>query len=589
MFNHFKSVCFFLQLLFISIDSFSQADSKALWVRYSCGYNNGLNKMRGDLIPNAICSDSFSNVYNIGTLSGEYFILDTSIIKISNKRIFVNKFTSKGNRIWTRYIQSKSLNSEIRIKGMKSDLNGNLYIIGSVDAKGDSIYMMPNWYKINNAFIAKFDSNWVNLWCMTVEGDLTQPSSMDFTDLSVGGYVYACGNSSIGRFKINGRNYYNPQKSNAFVVALNPYTGKIINGSLIDTGSVNTINSIHVNGYLNVFTTGEIISSKSGAFIAGSLSVKYIPSQVNSYVLKMANVFRPVKLMHAVTYLNGNGATGDGIRGFNYLSIDKDQNIYVAGNLSGDSTVIENVKINSKSNKDNHYKQDIYLTKIDSDGSVVWIKSLYSDGMDLITDLEGDANGDLLLSVGSDLNGVSGLIVQDDTILQGHAGLVRMNSKGEVIHVKTLQLKNYPKAIAYGRNSTFYVTGEGVDFNTYYDSISIINCENENGNPSDSNMYIVGFKGNINSNELSSVNFNISPYYIFPNPSYDKLTIRGNGFEQVEIFVCLYDDVGKVAFKCELGVKLGSNIDISDLNTGVYNMVIETRNGEIYNHRILKF
>lgn len=579
-----------LILLLLSLNLSSQIKSKAIWERHSCGYNNGINTYNGDLISSAVCADSYGNVYNTGNLSGSFLTIDTSIISIGKNKAFINKFTSKGKRIWTKFIQSSSINVVINITKIKTDENGDIYICGSANCINDSIFMAPNWYKINNGFIAKFDANMNNLWCTIVNGPKNNTSNLHFNDLNIQGYIYCCGNATFGNFKFGNWTLTNPQSKNAFVTALNKYNGEVMKARLIDTGSVNTVYSIFTNKYLNCYIVGEVISSKTGYFKPGSDSIYLTPNAINSYVLKMANVFRPIWLKKGITYQGSSSIQNSEIKCLKHISIDKNENIYVAGNNNGDSFKIESLSFKNRVSTNGNYKQDFYVSKFNKEGEIKWLKHFGSNGTDFITDLICDPNGNLLISCGSENNSTYGIVVNLDTIKQRHGGLIKLDSNGDVIFVKTLQEYKYPKAISFGNDSSFYLTGTGINFNNPYDSITIGYCEHPNGTPSYSNMYIVKFE-DYTSKNISKITKSLNPHSslsIFPNPTTNIIEFKSINNDNLSLKISIYNTLGQLILTLTISDETEKVLDISFLEPGVYSFKITNEKGQISENKIIK-
>ena len=70
---------------------------------------------------------------------------------------------------------------------------------------------------------------------------------------------------------------------------------------------------------------------------------------------------------------------------------------------------------------------------------------------------------------------------------------------------------------------------------------------------------------------------------MFPNPSFDNINFSYNN---KVMSVQISNQMGQTVLYKDLNTKTGT-IDLSDLNTGIYNIVFETESG-IVNQRIIK-
>jgi hypothetical protein len=131
-------------------------------------------------------TDSLENVYKVGTFSGTTD-LDPSLNLVNAVAngwadIYINKYSSSGNFIWGKTINSAVLNS---VLGMNTDSAGNTYIIGGFvgtvdfDPSGGiaNLTSRPNLF---DTFIAKYDSNGNYLWVKLIIGSFKASKTIDF-------------------------------------------------------------------------------------------------------------------------------------------------------------------------------------------------------------------------------------------------------------------------------------------------------------------------------------------------------------------------------------------------------------------------
>ncbi len=74
-------------------------------------------------------------------------------------------------------------------------------------------------------------------------------------------------------------------------------------------------------------------------------------------------------------------------------------------------------------------------------------------------------------------------------------------------------------------------------------------------------------------------------YVIYPNPTADKITIKADAI--VTAKVALIDMSGRIVFESNFGGKSEESIDMTNLNTGIYQLMIQTAEGTTF-RRVMK-
>lgn len=147
-----------------------------------------------------VTTDRFGNVYVCGELHGYAW-------PSSAGKIFLAKYSTAGNLDW--FDSTKTVTSATFTNDMRSDANGNIYIIGSFFGviTFDSIQMLDAGNREANTYIAKFSSNGTNLWLQKAGGGggYCGGSGIDVDDSSncyVTGFYR--GEISLGAFNLSG-------------------------------------------------------------------------------------------------------------------------------------------------------------------------------------------------------------------------------------------------------------------------------------------------------------------------------------------------------------------------------------------------
>lgn len=449
----------------------AQEIPSALWLRHTCGYTNGINLLGGDVWGNSVCVDNIGNSYNSGSFNGYWFVMDT-IIEMNNNRFYINKYNSKGERIWTAKAKGTTINSIMTSSRMKCDDLGNIYVCGTFSAD-DSVFMAPNWYPVGSGYIAKYDSNGNNLWCRFIPKSGT--SSISFNDMALAnGYIYICGIMSFGSQTFGEFSFLSTTSQNGIVAKLD-FNGNILAARQLDTGSVNEIHGIEVSPLTNdVFIVGQYISTD---LTVDNQIVSYTPNAQNSFIIKLDESLKMLWAKKCNTFLHANQTVGSSITCLKRIEIDKYDNIYIAANGNGDSTVIGSLSFNHRISPNSSYAQDIFIAKLNSNGQDIWLRHGGSDGMDELNDIVVDQWGNSILSVYSSQQSKSGLIFGKDTIKQWHGGLVKYDINGNLLYTLKLQEARSLKALAMSNDSVFYGTGNGFNPGLPYANLSINQCE----------------------------------------------------------------------------------------------------------------
>jgi hypothetical protein len=342
----------------------------------------------------------------------------------------------------------------------------------------------------------------------------------------VNGALYVCGTMGFGTQSFGSFSFNSTQSQNGIVAKID-LNGNILHAEQLDPNSVNEIHGIEVSKNTDeIYLVGQhILSTLSvdGQTLAPTLNAQ------NSYIIKMNGSFTALWAKKCVTYLHLNQTVGSSVSCLSRIEIDKFDNIYVTASGNGDSTVIGSLAFNHRISPNNSYAQDIYIAKLNSSGQEIWLKNGGSDGMDIVTDLATDEWGNSILSVYSSSQSVSGLIFGSDTIPQWHGGLVKYDSFGNLLYTQKLQEARTLQALALGKDSVFYGTGNGFNPGLPYINLSITQCEDTvNGyyNPP-YKMVMAKFYDDTSvftsvPSDESSGRFNVKA---FPNPAFDQIRV----------------------------------------------------------------
>jgi len=414
-----KSILLFSAICFICNISYSQAP-EWIWAKSAIG--------SGDDQAQSIAVDASGNSYVAGgyaspTLTFGSSTLSNAFANNGNNAIFLTKYDANGNVLWAK--SAGGLISD-EIKSIAVDALGNIYVTGhfccTIIFDSDTL---TNIHTGNDdIFLAKYDSNGNVIWAKSAGGYGLDYSG--FIALDTNGNAYWSGgfygsninfdtitltnigysNFFLAKYDANGNvkwaknasGYAQTATSVAADVFGNIYLVGVFIGSYINFDSITLINHGYTNSYTNdIFfakydTNGNVLWAKS----VGGIQRDIVNSVVVDYSanIYMTGSFNSSTITFDSTILTNAGAGAEDIFLAKYdaygnvlwaksagginsdvansIAVDALGNTYITGHfenhtLAFDSTIITNLT------SDGH--TDIFLTKYDAGGNVLWAKS----------------------------------------------------------------------------------------------------------------------------------------------------------------------------------------------------------------------
>jgi len=274
----------------------------------------------------AITVDSSNNVFVTGTTYGE---LDGNT-NLGQSDAYVIKYSSSGNRIWTR--QAGSVLNDI-VTDIVSDNMGNIYITGYTYGGFDgNTYLGGD----TDAFLAKYDSSGTKQWTKQIG-----TSALDYSNgivCDTNGNIYITG-FTAGTIDGN----VNPGGNDIFFAKFDTFGNKqwikqfgTLKNDVAYDIAIDTMDNVYITGFTNSELDGNANIGNNDIFL-----VKY-DSLGNKQWTKQF----------------GTSTVDEGKK----IVIDKYNNIYISGFTYG------GFGGNSIGNNDN------YLVKCDLQGNIQWIR-----------------------------------------------------------------------------------------------------------------------------------------------------------------------------------------------------------------------
>jgi hypothetical protein len=395
--------------------------------------NNRISQLgtTGNDLSLATGTDSAGNVYISGTTTGSLFRTNQGFTDA-----WLAKYDSNGNQIWGRQLGSSGDESNF---AMVTDKDGNSYMAG-----GTSGNLFGTKQTDSDVWVAKYDTNGNQVWGRQFSAGGFSSGAFGL-DLDPAGNVYLSGieinsnqrtdifnfavedNSWVSKFDNNGNQQWTTLIKNpsaTFPFDITPFFDECYDLAVDNNG-----NSIAVG-----WTQGLVQESDPSRQL-----LKY-----DAWVSKVDTTGK-------IQWLQQLGSTNQGLDFAWGVDTDSKGNIYVTGWTTGD--------IGTKIGKKGIGGRDIWITKLNPDGSQVWAKQFGSpddDGM-YLSDMQIDDKDNIFLI--GESNGKLGKGQKDESY---NAWVARFDTDGNNKWVQQFGSKNnldYPIGITTNATGSLYVTG----------------------------------------------------------------------------------------------------------------------------------
>jgi hypothetical protein len=389
----------------------------------------------GDDQGNSLQVDSSGNVYSTGTFSGTVDFdpgVDVSNLTSAagSNDVFISKLNSNGDFVWAKRFGGTSVEQGF---SLQVDSSGNVYSTGTFQGTVD----FDPGVDVSNltsagsfdVFISKLNSDGSFAWAKSFGGTGSEQGNSLQVDSS--GNVYSTGFfSGTADFDPGAEvsNLTSAGSGDVFISKLNSngdfVWAKSVGGTGLEQGR-----SLQVDSSGNVYSTG---------FFQGT--VDFDPGASVSNLTSAAGSFDVF-----ISKLNSNGDLvwaksfgGTGSDSGSSLQVDSSGNVYSTGSFQG--TVDFNPD-GGVSNLTSAGSDDVFISKLNSNGDLVWAKSFGGTGSDWGSSLQVDSSGNVY-STGSfqgtvDFNpdgGVSNLTSAGS----GDVFISKLNSDGSFAWAKSV-------------------------------------------------------------------------------------------------------------------------------------------------------
>ncbi len=357
----------------------SDAFGNLIWVKSIGGFEHIVGK--------SIVVDENENVYLTGFFLGEVdFDPGNGVYSLSNPGAFISAFICKldqnGHFVWANKLEGYHWDEGYDIK---LDSEGNVYTTGffggTVDFDpGPAVHFITAHGNFNG-FISKLDKDGHFLWAKS----LSNESIIGITDLAIddSGNLYLTGEFDKTADFDPGPDVYNLTSNNIrdiFLCKLDDQGDFVwaynVGGSGQDSGGAIAFNNGHI------YITGafrDTVDFDPGPGISSLISLDAYNCYISKY--DTDGNFKWVKSISEADASYGGS-----------LVVDHMNNIYVTGSFTG----VANFNMGFGGPKlPSAGKQDVFISKYDPDGNVLWAGTMGGLEVDLANAIECDQSGDV--------------------------------------------------------------------------------------------------------------------------------------------------------------------------------------------------
>lgn len=346
-------------------------------------WSSSLGSKSGDIIRQVAVGPQ-GTIYSIGRYADTAYISPGSTGPVLPHLIndfFIQKMDASGNLLWVKGMGSNKQDDALC---MSVDDTGNVYITGyfqdTLDCDpGNSVYnLTPTVFAGLDAFLIKLDPNGNFLWANKLGG--TEFENGDFVGVDSFGFVYMAG-YTFGTMDMDPgpgtANIITAGNNDIFIIKFNA-SGKYIWGRRMGGTGVDIPQAGYIDKAGNIYTTGYFQSS-----------VDFNPG-IGTYTLTSAgqeDVF--------ISKLDSSGnfvfvrSLGGTLKDYGYsIHVDVAENIYTTGYFQGTSDFLPGT---GAYNLVSAGGQDVFVSKLNSQGNFEWAKRVGSTGNDLAMSVKTDA------------------------------------------------------------------------------------------------------------------------------------------------------------------------------------------------------
>ncbi len=325
----------------------------------------------------SISSDANGNTYVTGLFFSPTLVFDAITLTNTDSTgntsdFYIAKFNADGDVLWAKSASGSTFDEGVSV-GV--DGNGNAYVTGNYSSPtitfgSNTLASTTTSEGVFDVFLVKYDTAGNVIWAKTAGGDMYDVAKSIYVDVNGNSYL-------TGDFKSSVMTFGDTTLANNYTSSRDIFFAKYdVNGNMIwatcaggDGDDVSCNIYVDVNG--NVYATG---SFKCDFIVFGSIVLLRSGSPPNNcdfFVVKFDNSGNTIWAKRA-----GNFETGR----TSYVVADPGGNVYLTGGFKGSDITFGNILLTNS-----YTSNDIFAVKYDPTGNVLWAKSVGDIGDDLST------------------------------------------------------------------------------------------------------------------------------------------------------------------------------------------------------------
>ena len=510
-------------------------------------------------------TDGSGNVYVTGYfLSGNITFGSFTLNSLGGNDVFVVKYNASGIVLWAKSFGGGGGGDDESFS-ITADISGNTYITGYFK---DSSITFGSFTLINSGlqdvFIVKLNSSGVVQWAKSATNCFASYGQSIKIDASGNILVTGVFFGTAINFGSTTINSTNSNSTDIFIVKYNS-AGSVV--WLRDAGGIDveTPNNITADATGNFYITG---------YFQGP-STKFGSITLNNSNNGTFDIFI-VKYNTSGTALWAKSAGGNKNEEGKGLVTDANGYVYLTGYFESTTILFGSITLNNIDNTG--MSEDIFITKYDASGNVVWSKREGGTDSDIGYGIVVDANSDIYVT-GFFAN--SNIIFGNDTLYYlgiADVFLVKYDSSGNIIWAESAGgiSEDISFSISIDLNSNLYLTG-------YFWGAA---CTFGNTTLNNSGVQDVFLAKH---SSLSGINeFNLEEIIsVYPNPSTGIFTLQSTKeITAIEIYNVLGENISPLSLRRGVGGEV--EINLSEAAKGIYFIKIITPSplgegwGEVY-------
>jgi hypothetical protein len=506
---------------------------------------------------NSVSTDNNSNVFMTGSFQSSTITFGVNTLtNTGGSDFFITKYDATGNVLWAKSIGG--IGNDIS-NDVSTDATGNVYITGyftspTITFGSTTLTNVDNSVNYNDIFIAKFDSSGNVLWAKSAGGNDNDYGYSISTDASSNVYITGLfGSTAITFGSTTITNTNNTGTSDIFItkydVSGNVLWARSAGGADSDYGS-----SVSTDASGNVYMSGNF---NSLTITFGSTTLTNADNTGNSQDIFI------VKYDAAGNLLWAKSAGGIIFELCNSVSTDTSGNILITGSFDSPTISFGSTILTNANNTGNI--PDIFITKYNSAGNVLWAKSAGGTSSDGGSCVSTDASGNIYMSgvfYSPNITFGSTTLTITDTTSYSDIFIAKYDVSGNVLWAKSAGSTYNDKGISVSADTSgnAYITG-------YFQSaiITFGSTTLTNASSNFADIFIAKYSGT--GTELEEM-FGNNDLKISPNPANGKFTINLK-FKVQSAKLLIVDVYGKEVYTTQINTEI-TEVDLSGIAKGLY-------------------